>query len=634
VAHYQGDKLNAALSASWLSGGGLSGAPYTWFITREPAWFSPGAASGSGGSVWRNWRFGPELNDGRSYIGQGEGNLGPDGKATISSETRTDGIEGAAYSYRIETSVQDAARQEITGRDSVLVHPSSFYIAARIDSGTLKNAANAGGGGTGAVPSFAASDPSAYFLSADRPATLSWALVSPEGSAWLPSSAAGLPLAASDLSIKLIRHEWKQAKQAGIGGRINLIWERVEEIVEERSVKIEAPSGRNAAAFISGVFNFTPDKSGLWEVRIQGQDQKERIAATRFRFYVSGAGWVRWGSDDVDAISLTTDRDSYAPGETAKILVRSPLERGKYLLTLEREGIISQRIIELEGSALSIDIPIEESYLPIVYAAISSYTVRSGPPQNTYYEPDLDKPKGIFGVTPIYISHESRNYQIDIEPSKGAYRPAEEAEVRLKVSLNGKPAPSTEVSFMAVDRGVVDLINYHVPDPVRFFYDPGHFPLGVRGADSRSLLIDPVTYGLSDLQPHFRFFRRTVRAPGSLNFNLIVTAFIADINWRNAENSLWFVQIRLIVGVLRWTRPDCVRRNGRIYNGQIRFFYGNINSERGTFKLDDPLRDDALPLQSKKILAFFQRRAYQNLRCFSRSVTVPVRGQADCVHII
>jgi uncharacterized protein YfaS (alpha-2-macroglobulin family) len=37
-----------------------------------------------------------------------------------------------------------------------------------------------------------------------------------------------------------------------------------------------------------------------------------------------------------------------------------------------------------------------------------------------------------------------------------------------------------------------------VPDPVAFFYDPQHFPLGVRGAESRSLLIDPVTYSVSD----------------------------------------------------------------------------------------------------------------------------------------
>ncbi|MDR1251965.1 MAG: alpha-2-macroglobulin [Treponema sp.] len=485
LTFYQGERLSASLSASYLAGGGLSGAPYTWYWTREPAGFNPGG-------VWRNWRFGPELNDGRYYVSEGEGTLGPDGKADISQEPGASGIEGAAYRYRLEASVQDAARQEIASRGAALVHPASFYIAARLDAGTLRSAAAAGGSDLSAP--FAAANPSAYFLSAGRPATLSWALVSPEGTAWQAEVSGGL-------TAQLVRHEWKQARQAGVGGRVNLVWERVEEIVEERSIKVEAPSGRGAAGtFISGLINFAPDKSGLWEIRIQGRDQKERIAATRFRFYVSGSGWVRWGSDDVDAVSLTTDQQSYAPGETAKILVRSPLEKGKYLLTLEREGIISQRIIDLEGSALTIDIPIEESYVPIVYAAISSYTVRSGVPQNTYYEPDLDKPKGIFGVTPIYVDHESRHYQIEIESSKPAYRPAEEAEIRVKVSLNGRPAPGTEVSFMAVDRGVVDLIDYHVPDPISFFYDPRHFPLGVRGADSRSLLIDPVTYSLSDLQ--------------------------------------------------------------------------------------------------------------------------------------
>jgi len=487
ITHYQGDKLNASLSASWLSGGNLSGAPYTWFMTREPAFYCPGGEN----DVWRNWRFGPEFYDGRSYIGQGEGNLGPDGKAAISGSTTSDGIEGAAYNYRIEASVQDAARQETASRSSALVHPASYYIAARIDHGTLKNAANAGGSESGL---FAAPNPCPYFLNAGKPAALSWALVSPEAEPWYPAGA-------EELSIKLIRHEWKQAKQAGIGGRINLIWERVEETVEEHRVKIEAPSRRSStASFISGVINFTPEKSGLWEVRIKGQDQEKRIAVTNFRFYVSGAGWVRWDYDDTDTINLTTDKNSYSPGEAAKILVRSPLEKGKYLLTLEREGIISQKIIELDGSALTIDIPIEESYIPIVYAAISSYTVRSGSPQNTYYEPDLDKPRGIFGVTPIHVTADSRNYKIEIENSKPVYQPAEKAEIKLKVTLNGKPAQNTEVSFMAVDRGVVDLINYHVPDPVKFFYDPVYFPIGVRGADSRSLLIDPVTYSLSDLQ--------------------------------------------------------------------------------------------------------------------------------------
>ncbi|MDR1586415.1 MAG: alpha-2-macroglobulin [Treponema sp.] len=487
VNFYQGEKLNAALSASWLAGGGLSGAPYTWYWTREPVGFNPG-------DTWRYWRFGPELSEGRYHAGGGEGVLGPDGRAEISQETRADGITGAAYRYRLEASVQDAARQEIASRAAVLVHPAAFYIAARLDSGTVKNAAGAGSGsgpgGEGGTP-FAASSPSAFFLGAGRPAALSWALVSPEGGAWQPHADGG------ELTIQLVRHEWKQARQAGVGGRINLVWEQVEETVEEKTLRLEAGRG---ADFISGVFNFTPAGSGQWEVRLQSKDQQGRPAATRFRFYVSGAGWVRWGSGDVDAVSLVPDKEIYAPGETAKILVRSPLEKGRYLLTLEREGILSRRIIELEGSALTIDIPVEESWTPIVYASISSYTVRSGPPENTYYEPDLNKPKGIFGLTPIRVDSESRNYKIEIEPAKVAYRPAEQAEVKISVSLNGRPAPGTEVSFMAVDRGVVDLIDYHVPDPAAFFYDPANFPLGVRGADSRSLLIDPVTYTLSDLQ--------------------------------------------------------------------------------------------------------------------------------------
>jgi uncharacterized protein YfaS (alpha-2-macroglobulin family) len=478
---YQGEKLSASLSAAYLSGGGLSGAPYTWHLTREPAEFIPGGAEG----VWRNWHFGPEYgDDGRSYVGRGEGSLGPDGKANISHETAADGVEGAVYRYRLEAAVQDAARQEIASNAAILAHPASFYIASRLDSGTLKNAP-AGGGAVLAINS------SAYFLNAGKPATASWAFVSPEGNA-IGGVSGG------ELSIQLVRHEWKQARQAGVGGRVNLVWERVEEIIEQRNVKVEPPA--KGGEYISGVFHFTPDKSGLWELRFQSRDYKQRIAATRFRFYVTGAGWVRWGSDDVDTITLSADRSVYKPGETAKILVRTPLEKGKYLLTIEREKIISRQIIELEGSALTIDIPVTESYMPIVYVALSSYTVRSGPPHNVYHEPDLDKPKGIFGVTPIYVDHQSRHYQIEITGNKNTYRPAEQAEVKIKVLLNGKAAPNTEVSFMAVDRGIVDLIDYHVPDPAAFFYDPRNFPLGVRGADSRSLLIDPVTYSLSDLQ--------------------------------------------------------------------------------------------------------------------------------------
>ncbi|MDR0688819.1 MAG: alpha-2-macroglobulin [Spirochaetaceae bacterium] len=480
IPFYAGETLSARLSASYLAGGGLSGAAYSWYWTREPRNFNPGGD-------WQYWRFGPELSDGRSFVSRGEGTLGPDGSADISQVPLAEGVEGAAYQYRLETAVQDAARQEIAGRGSVTVHPASFYIAARLDPGTTPTATAAD------------TSPSAWFLPAGSPAAISWALLSPEGEPYRgPENWQG------ELAYELVRYEWKQARQAGVGGRVNLLWERVETVEEGGTLELKGSGREGGREGFAGVKTFTPGQSGQWEIRLRGRDPRNRPVVTRFGFYVSGAGWVRWGTDDVDHISLSPDKGLYAPGETARILVRSPLPRGKYLLTLEREGILSEQIIELDGSARTIDIPINETQVPLVYVALSSYTIRSGSPQNSYYEPDLDKPKGVFGLAALRVDNRSRRYTIEITGSKGGapgvYAPAEEAEVRLTVSQNGRPAPGVELTFMAVDRGVVDLIDYHVPDPLAYFYDPRNFPLGVRGADSRSLLIDPVTYALSDLQ--------------------------------------------------------------------------------------------------------------------------------------
>jgi uncharacterized protein YfaS (alpha-2-macroglobulin family) len=465
---YTGEPLSARVSAAYLAGGGLSGAAYSWYWTRESLAFNPGGD-------WSYWRFGPELSDGRSFVSRGEGTLGPDGSADISQVPLPEGIEGAAYRYRLEAAVQDAARQEIAGRGTAMVHPASFYIAARLDPGAPK-----------------AASPSAWFLPGGSPAVISWALLSPEGEPYRgPENWQG------ELAYELVRYEWKQARQAGVGGRVNLLWERVETVEEKGTLELRGAGGREGLA---GVKTFTPAQSGQWELRLRSRDPRNRPVVTRFGFYVSGAGWVRWGSDDVDSITLTPDKASYVPGETARILVRSPLPRGKYLLTLEREGILSEKIIEMDGSARTIDISIDETQVPIVYAVLSSYTIRSGPPENSYYEPDLDKPKGVFGLAALRVDNKSRHYAIEITGGKGVYAPAEEVELRLSVSQNGRPVPGAELTFMAVDRGVVDLIDYHVPDPLAYFYDPRNFPLGVRGADSRSLLIDPVTYALSDLQ--------------------------------------------------------------------------------------------------------------------------------------
>ena len=168
-------------------------------------------------------------------------------------------------------------------------------------------------------------------------------------------------------------------------------------------------------------------------------------------------------------------------------------------MTVEREGILSEKIINLESSTSVIELPIEEKYLPNVYVTLSSYSVRNGKPSHDFSTPDLDKPKGFFGHAIVHVDLKPKKFDIRIETEKTNYRPKEEAVIKIFASKDSVPLENAEITLMAVDRGVIDLINYHVQDPLEFFYNSSQFLDYCHGGDSRSLLIDPVTYEVRNL---------------------------------------------------------------------------------------------------------------------------------------
>ncbi len=452
-----GEELNAAFKAHYLAGGALSGAPFSASWTSEQIRWNPGG-------LWADWTFGPAPRDGRSWLGGDEGRLDAQGQVRFSRASSQAGlVEGGTYRYSVEVETQDAARQSVASRASTLVHPASFHIAARLDAGRKEG-----------------SGPSVFFRESGQDLTLSGALVDPQGR---------LSPQGGSVEAVFVRQDWKLVRQQS-GSAVHLVWER-EEIVEGTE-RLPVKAGRFSKTFPAG-------SSGQWEIRVRSTDQKGRAVLTVLPFYVSGSGWIWWGSDTENAINMSADRPLYKPGDSARILVRSPLEKGNYLLTIEREGIFEQRVIELDGSARTIEVPIREEYLPIVYVSLSAHTVRSGEGKREWYEEDLDKPKPLFGVVPLMVDTADRRIDVAIEGDKAVYGPGEQASYRISARVNGKPVEGVDIGFMAVDRGVIDLIDYHVQDPLAFFMDPARFPLVVNGADSRSLLVDPVNYELTDL---------------------------------------------------------------------------------------------------------------------------------------
>ena len=66
-----------------------------------------------------------------------------------------------------------------------------------------------------------------------------------------------------------------------------------------------------------------------------------RFAVTRTSFYVLGSGYTAWQRFDHNRIELVPEKSRYRPGDTARIMIKSPWESATALLTTEREGVRS-----------------------------------------------------------------------------------------------------------------------------------------------------------------------------------------------------------------------------------------------------------------------------------------------------
>lgn len=453
MKYYNGDSISGLIQASYLAGGGLAGANYTasWFY--EPSRFSPSTAETKGYTFGGN-----NYSNSRDLLSQSSGVLSAEGKASVSCKTAPIS-DGRPYRYRLSAVITDISNQQIVAQNSVTVHPALFYV------GIARPASMTG------------------FAKKGQQLDFPYILVNADGKQLKSLNNV------SELKYKLLHEEWTVAHEQSIYNSIYTRYTR-QDVVEQEG-KIKAESRAN--------LSLTPKASGWYTLEVTGVDDKQNTTITKYGFYVTGGKSYWYNDNDGNAITLTPNQTQYNPGETAEILLESQLPEGDYLITVERESIISEEVRHFDSPANVITIPIEYDYTPVVYVSVSSYSVRNGEPKHQYGEVDMDKPKGYYGVTALHVNPNVKSFKVDISCDKPSYRPGDEVTITLKATRGGKPFAGAELTLMAVDRGVIDLIDYHVPNPISFFYDEYNFPLYILGGDSRAYLMDPVTYSVKDL---------------------------------------------------------------------------------------------------------------------------------------
>ena len=458
VTYYSGDDVSADITANYLGGGSLAGSSYDVYWNRRKTYFSISDAA------YKEFSFGPVQGyDWGDSLDSSQGVLNDDGRASTTQRTGGEKILGTPYLYTMQASVVDSGNQSISSSASAMVHPAKYYI------GLKRNKTDG-------------------FPKKGEKILFDYVCITPDGSAPL---AGDLP-SEKKMTLELLREDWKQIQQVSYSGQIYTRYEQ--EMVSEYKEAVDL-SCTNAVK----QFSVTPEKGGSYVLRVSAKDSRGRDVITERRFYVTSSDWY-WNNRNSDTeITMTADKDNYEVGDVAHILMQSPLPKGDYLMTVEREGIISQEIKHISSPCSVIDVPVTEKFIPVMYVTLSSYSVRNGMPKNTYNTPDLDKPKGLFGVATLKVNPTLKSFSIDIKTDKPSYKPGETAYIQLHASKGGKPLSNAEITLMAVDRGVIDLINYHVPDPVSYFYSKYRFPNCIAGGDSRAYLMDPVTYEIKNL---------------------------------------------------------------------------------------------------------------------------------------
>jgi len=281
----------------------------------------------------------------------------------------------------------------------------------------------------------------------------------------------GKALTGEKAKVIIIRHDYKTVlSKSGSYYRYKSEHEEVEVFN-----KIVTLNGKNS--FV----NFTPEKSGKFEVRITRYIKDAKLALknkafVESSFYAYGYGNTSNSSFKVNSegnIDIITDKKSYNAGEKAKVMLKTPFP-GKVLITVESENVIEHFYKETDKKAVEFEISIKKNFVPNVYISATLFR------KHTVSELPLTV---AHGFAPIKVENPSNKLLLKITAkTKTASRKTQ----RISV----KTAPGAFVTISAVDEGILLANSAQPADPYGHFYAKRR--LGVSSHDIYPFLLPEI----------------------------------------------------------------------------------------------------------------------------------------------
>ncbi|MCU0286917.1 MAG: hypothetical protein MUF15_11020, partial [Acidobacteria bacterium] len=226
---------------------------------------------------------------------------------------------------------------------------------------------------------------------------------------------------------------------------------------------------------------------------LQGEDRLKNTITTTGYFYVTGSGYISWGVNEGRIIDVVTDKKKYKPGENIEVLIKSPFETSTALITVEREQVMWSKVVRLQGNAGTVQVPVLKEFMPNAYINVIILKERTGV---TFDEKGMDtgKPEFYSGYKQVDIDAEEKKLIVEMTADQVSYEPGNTVKLDIKVKdQKGAPAAKAELCVSIVDKGVLNLVGYELPDPFEFFW--ANRPLDVKTVSTLNDVLGRRKYG-------------------------------------------------------------------------------------------------------------------------------------------
>ena len=299
--------------------------------------------------------------------------------------------------------------------------------------------------------------------------------------------AQGKAISGQPMTVRLIRRQWNSILQASdfTQGSAKYVTEVIEDTVAETTLTSGA---------VPATLSFPIKGAAVYVVEVESQDKLGRLQTVKVDLFAGGERPATWSRPPAEVFSVAPDKDSYAPGETAKLVLQSPFQTARALAVIEEpDGHNHYEWVTVTNGYGTFAMTVKPEYLPRVPVHFVLMRGRiEGDDGQVPVHADLRKPATLAATEWVTVTPARNIVKVDLAYPRKA-TPAQDVELTVKLSdEQGKPLAG-EVTLWMVDQAVLALAREQKLDPLPQFIVPRNSVTTLR--DSRNM-----AFGLLPLQ--------------------------------------------------------------------------------------------------------------------------------------